>query len=73
MDEDNLQLVRQLCTRAGMLMEDMHARAVLIGSLSVQDLAEITREIGRTADDILALARAADALLRHQVDEDMPR
>ena len=43
MDDDAIALVRQLCTQAGVIMEDASARAVLVGGLGAGELAEVVR------------------------------
>ena len=64
MDEDQLDLVRKLCTQAGMIMEDMSARTVLVGGLDGDALRAVVREarheMGRASDLLDAAAALID-------------
>ena len=63
MDDDAIALVRQLCTQAGMIMEDASARDVLIGGLSAEELAEVVQLIRQELLRALAIVDAAAAMM----------
>ena len=58
MDDDAIALVRQLCTRAGMIMEDASASAILAGNLDTEALAKVVQ---RTREDLLRALMLAEA------------
>lgn len=51
MDEDTLELIQRLCTRAAMIMEDANADALIT-----------TVESGLTTKKLMKLAEAAEAI-----------
>lgn len=60
MDEDHLDLTRQLSTRAGMMMEDASAVAILVARLSPDELrAAIAQARTMTARAITLLDAAS--------------
>lgn len=59
---DDAELIIQLCTRIGMIMEDASPDALTIGSLSPEQRLDRLRQLGRAADQISALVRAAISL-----------
>ena len=63
MDDDAIALVRQLCTQAGMIMEDASARAVLVGGLGAGELAEIVRVTRQELARALAIIDAEAVIL----------
>lgn len=63
MDEDVADLVRQLCTRAGMIMEDVSVVALTAETTNVASARKATAQLRAAADRIGALAKAAEALL----------
>ena len=63
MDEDVADLVRQLCTRAGMIMEDVSVVALTAETTNVASARKATAKLRAAADRIGALAKAAEALL----------
>ena len=72
MDQRGLELIAELCMRAGALMEDRSADLV---SAVPPDLAVVERRIARLAqagEDLLTLAAAARTLLRLSVDSTAP-
>ena len=62
MDQDTAELITQLCTRAGMIMEDASAMALTIGSAPHQDWATIIDRLNREAVSIVSLLNAASQL-----------
>jgi len=72
MDQRGLELIAELCMRAGALMEDRSADLV---SAVPPDLAVVERRIARLAqagEDLLTLAAAARTLLRLSGDSTAP-
>lgn len=63
MDEDDTDLARQLCTRAGMIMEDTSATAILIGDEDSNDLRLIIADMEHQSNRFNALLAAAKVLL----------
>ena len=63
MDVVQLDLVRQLCTQAGMIMEDMSAKAVMLGGLDAEALGAVVREGRQEMDRASALLAGAAALI----------
>jgi hypothetical protein len=64
MDDDTLNLIHQLCTRAGMIMEDVSMDALLIPERSAGAVSEKLVRLGSAAEAIRALITAASALSR---------
>ena len=62
MNDDRTQLIIQLCTQAGMILEDSVGPALTIRRIDVAHISERIAEIGRAADRISALVRAAQVL-----------
>ena len=65
-DEDTDQLIVQLLTRAGMVMEDASAEAVLAARKGVS-LAKVIARIENASDTIEALVAAAKVLAHEQL------
>jgi hypothetical protein len=63
LDDDTRALIEQLCTRAGMLMEDASVEA-LVRASSITGLKLKAERIGQTVQQIHQLFAAAEALLR---------
>lgn len=63
MDDATLDLVRQLSTRAEMILEDASAAAILAGELPALELAEQITQIVADLTRAMAIARAAQQLL----------
>lgn len=63
MDEDKFDLVRQLCTRAGMIMEDGSTIAILVGGKTPDELRVIVAELDIMMNQVGALITAAKALI----------
>jgi hypothetical protein len=64
MDSDTTDLIRKLCTRAGMLMEDMSLLAITAPADRPGALQEIVRTLLPGCDDMHALIAAAEILAR---------
>ena len=62
MDDDTKDLVIQLCTRIGMIMEDTSMVALSVRGMEHNERTAALREIERAANRIHALAAAAKAL-----------
>lgn len=62
MDHDTLELVRLLCCRAGMLMEDISALAVAPPSDEVE-LQRAVQKLGMSIDRMRSMVDAAKALM----------
>jgi precorrin-6B methylase 1 len=62
MDSDTYDLIAQLCTRAGMVMEDTQLIALTIGSLPSEEQVAAIDAIKQAGERIVALANAAMAL-----------
>lgn len=58
MDDDTRDLIRQLCTRAGMIMEDASAIAV------TKPQEEQLPQLRQASNQVTALIAAAEALLQ---------
>lgn len=61
MDDDVTELIRQLCTRAGIIMEDASATAIVIGGLTADELSEVVKVVHQEiirANSVLAAAAA---------------
>jgi len=61
MDDDTADLIAQLCTRAGMIMEDASPLALTIASTDT-DLGTVLRQLGRAVEQMERLISAATAL-----------
>jgi hypothetical protein len=64
MDEDEIELVLRLCTKAGMIMEDACALATSLPSSDAGQLPSRIDKLTRAASDITALIAAAKAVTR---------
>ena len=62
MNNDKRELINQLCTQAGMIMEDYSAVALSIGSLGDRELKDRIDEILRAATRTKQLLDAVRAL-----------
>ena len=63
MDDNAIALVRQLCTRAGMIMEDASASAIQIGNLGSEGLARVVQLTCEDLTRALKLAEAAKVMM----------
>lgn len=63
MDEDASELIMQLCTRIGMIMEDHVDAALTIRTVTLSEWAAVLDQIEKAAEEIGALAKAAKVLL----------
>lgn len=60
-DEDKLELIKRLCTEAGMIFEDVSAEAILIGGVSPGKMPGTIAKLrsgAQRASDLLAAAAA---------------
>jgi hypothetical protein len=64
MDSDTIDLIRKLCTRAGMLMEDMSLLAITAPPDRPGTLQESVATLREGCDDMRALIAAAEVLLK---------
>ena len=64
MDEDDAELIVQLCARAGMIMEDISADAVTLRGKSLTERRDVIERLQVAARRIGALANAAEALFK---------
>ena len=64
MDDETTEIVAQLCTRIGMIMEDTSSIALMIGGLSQEERLAAIAELDVAADKISALTNAVRALTR---------
>lgn len=62
MDDDRRDLIDQLATRAGMLMEDAGTRAITLGSLPDEAIAEVLASLAASVGQMAAIIEAARAL-----------
>ncbi len=62
MDDDARDLVNQLCTRIGMIMEDASELALTIGSVDQSDRPKQLTKLAESSARISALVRAAMSL-----------
>jgi hypothetical protein len=69
MDEDALALVRQLCMRAGMIMEDGSVEAVLVGRLDAERLGAVVERLRQHLGHARTFAEAAAAILEAASDQ----
>lgn len=58
--DDAIKLIDQLCTFAGMILEDVHETAIVAGA--AEDLAARIEVIHAAAADVLILTRAASVI-----------
>lgn len=65
MGKDKRNLIDQLCTQAGMIMEDSSAAAISSRDVEEYDLTEYLNQIAANASKILALIAAAQALMNN--------
>ena len=63
LDEDVADLVRLLCTRAGMIMEDVSVAALTAGVADVASARKVIAQVLAAAEGIGALAKAAETLI----------
>ena len=63
MDEDQIALARQLCTQAGIIMEDASATAILVGHTDAGELASVIQRVRKDLMRALAPADAAGAMM----------
>lgn len=63
MDEDARDLMIQLCTRIGMIMEDTSVLALTVGALDQRSDTLVIGKLQLAASKITALADAAEALI----------
>lgn len=62
MDDDIADLIRTLCTRSGMIMEDASATAILVGGLTGDQLSRAVKHVQREIAHANAIIAAAAAL-----------
>jgi hypothetical protein len=62
MDDDTADLIARLCTRAGMIMEDMSVLALRAGSIPESERAPALTRLELAASQIAALIAAARAM-----------
>ena len=62
MDEHTNELIAQLCTRIGMIMEDASVVAVTVGGLTVKERDDAIAALEAAAERIGALVSAVTAL-----------
>lgn len=62
MDDDVVDLIRTLCTRAGMIMEDASVEALLMPAADPQALSAKLDQLADAAKAISAIVAAARAL-----------
>lgn len=63
MDDDAIALVRQLCTRAGMIVEDASAPVILSGSMNTAALGPVLRQARADLTRALMLIEAAQTMM----------
>lgn len=63
LDEDVADLVRQLCSRAGIIMEDVSVISLTAKVADVASARKVTAQLRAAAERIGALANAAEALM----------
>jgi len=59
MDDDTAELIAQLCTRIGMIMEDVSDMALTLGKADAGHRAKSLRQLERASEQISRLVRAA--------------
>ena len=62
MDDDKVKLVKQLCARAGMVLEDTATSAILIGDVPDEAMTVTVAGLRAMAERAVVLLRAAQAL-----------
>jgi hypothetical protein len=62
MDPDRVELIRQLCTQAGMIMEDASSSALLIADVTDEGIRSTVTDLMVASERIKALVEAAAAL-----------
>ena len=62
MDEHTSELIAQLCTRIGMIMEDASVVALTVGGLTVKERDDAIAALEAAAERISALVAAVKAL-----------
>ena len=62
MDKDTDDLIAQLCTRVGMIMEDSSVAALTVGGLTAEKRDGVIAALEAATDRITALVYAAKAL-----------
>ncbi len=62
MDLDTIELIAQLCTQVGMIMEDASPVAVTIGHKTPEEMRKRLDDLARAAEKISRLISAAQAL-----------
>ena len=62
MDEDTSELIEQLCTKIGMIMEDASVVALTVGGLTVKERDDAIAALEAAAERIGALVSAVTAL-----------
>ena len=62
MDKDTGDLIAQLCTRVGMIMEDSSVAALTVGGLAAENRYGVIAALEAATDRINALVCAASAL-----------
>jgi hypothetical protein len=62
MDEDTFELIQLLCTRAGMIMEDASAEALVANPGKAEEMRAKLRRLADAAQAIGAIVAAAQAL-----------
>ena len=62
MEPDTIELIAQLCTQVGMLMEDSSPVAVTIDHNTPEEMRKRLDDLTRAAEKISRLIRAAQAL-----------
>ena len=66
MDEDTLELIQRLCTRAGMIMEDTSAEALTTAPSDAGTMSKKLERLAEAAHAVVVIVAAAQAL--HQPD-----
>jgi hypothetical protein len=67
MDEDTLELIQTLCSRAGMIMEDASAEALMTRAVGVNAISEKLVRLAGAVQAFVSIVSAAQALCRlHQ-------
>jgi hypothetical protein len=69
MDEDTLELIQRLCTRAGMIMEDASVEALMATPSDVGAMSEKLTRLAEAAHTIGTIIVAAQAL--HQANHNV--
>ncbi|MEG3155708.1 hypothetical protein [Sphingomonas sp. RB1R13] len=64
MDDDTADLIQMLCTRAGMIMEDASAEALVMRAADPQAVSAKLERLAQAAGAIRAIIAAAHALNR---------